>query len=159
MASESDLQAANRLTTGFLAAGVVVFATAVALVALAALTPVDTAGDLGNLESRGLDLAAWSESRAEVDPLLRRMAGRRLIRPPEVQAAVKDTGLAGRLIKRLTLEGVVQIGQDFAAYIRVDKKSLETVRQGQNVLDFVVERIEPGKVTLSLQGVEVVLAH
>jgi len=87
------------------------------------------------------------------------MAGKELVKPPQVHAAVKDSGLAGKLAKRLKLEGVVQADEGYSAYIRVDNKALETVRQGQKVLDFTVARIEPGAVTLSLEGVEVVVTH
>jgi hypothetical protein len=76
-----------------------------------------------------------------------------------VQAAVKDTGVAQQLLKKLQLQGVAKMGDRFVAYVSVDKQSVVTVRDGDAVLDFLVESIEPGCVTLSLQGVLVRLQH
>lgn len=95
----------------------------------------------------------------DIEGLLVKMAGVRLIRPAQVRAAVKDTGLAKRLLKRLKLQGVVDMGGEAVAYIQIEKQGVATVKRGQTIMDFVVEKIEPGKVTLSLQGVVVELSH
>jgi hypothetical protein len=95
----------------------------------------------------------------QVEPLLAKMAGRRLVRPAQVQAAVKDTGAAARLLAKLNLQGVVDIGGELVAYIQVDKRSVKTVRKGEKVLELTVEEIQPGSVKLSLEGVVVELSH
>jgi hypothetical protein len=94
-----------------------------------------------------------------LQPLLVKMAGWRLIKPAQVQAAVKDNGLAQTLLKKLKLQGVIQVGSTLTAYIDVEKQGTQTVKQGEKILDFIVQRIEPGAVTLSLEGVEVTLGH
>ena len=124
----------------------------------AALAPVHVAGASAAV-TRAKPLCPLPAVGQDLRPLLMKMAGRRLIRPGQVKAAVKDSGAAERLLKKLKLQGVVQTGADLVAYIRVDKEGTKSVREGQKVLDFVVARIEPGKVTLTLQGVEVVLGH
>jgi hypothetical protein len=92
-------------------------------------------------------------------PLLERMAGLRLIRPAQVRAAVMDSGAAARMLKKLKLQGVVHTGQTPVAYIKIDGGGTVAARRGDTVLDLVVERIDPGKVTLSLEGVIVELVH
>ncbi len=87
-----------------------------------------------------------------LQPLLVKMAA-------QVQAAVKDNGLAQTLLKKLKLQGVIQVGSTLTAYIDVEKQGTQTVKQGEKILDFIVQRIEPGAVTLSLEGVEVTLGH
>jgi hypothetical protein len=93
----------------------------------------------------------------DLRPLLVKVTGRTLIRPAEVQAAVKSDGTAERLVKQLKLEGVVTMGGTSVAYIRVKQDGLKAVREGDSVLEFSVKRVEPDKVTLSLQGVTVPL--
>lgn len=95
----------------------------------------------------------------DVNPLLGQMAGRRLIRPAQVQAAVRDTGAAQRLLGQLKLQGVVQMGDSHVAYVRIEKRGTQTVRKGDRLLEFVVESVEPGTVGLSLEGVQVALSH
>ena len=62
-------------------------------------------------------------------------------------------------MKRLKLQGVVHIGVEVIAYIEVGedgakgKATVRRVREGENVLSFTVETIEPGSVTLMLDGV------
>jgi hypothetical protein len=87
------------------------------------------------------------------------MAAAFLIKPSQVQAAVKDDGTAGRLAKQLKLQGIVQIGDELVAYVQVEKAGVKTVRKGQTLLDFLVEDIEAGKIKLSWQGVIVFLEH
>ena len=100
-----------------------------------------------------------STTRPGLQPLLSRMAGVVLIRPAAVQAAVKNDGTAERLLKKLKLCGVVELGEERVAYVQVEKEGVRTVRKGQRLLDFVVEDIEGGKLTWSLEGVVVVLDH
>jgi hypothetical protein len=100
-----------------------------------------------------------TEIPTNIQSLLVKIASRRLIMPSQVKAAVKDTGVARKLLEKLKLRGVVQIGADQVAYIRVEKKTTRKVREGEKLLSFVVKKIESGKVVLSLEGVEVVLRH
>jgi hypothetical protein len=99
------------------------------------------------------------ETRQDLQQLLVKMAGWRLIKPAQVQAAVKNTGLAQTLAKKLKLQGVIQVGSTLTAYIQVEKQGTQTVKQGDKLLDFLVQKIDPGVVTLSLEGVEVTLGH
>ena len=98
-------------------------------------------------------------TKPNLSSLLEKMAGRGLIRPPQVVAAVKDTGAAARLAKSLKLQGVVELGGSLVAYIEVEKRRVQALRKGETVLGFVVRDIGPGRVTLSLEGVEVILGH
>jgi len=94
-----------------------------------------------------------------LDPLLSRLSGRRLIRAAEVQAAVKDSGVAQRLLAHLKLQGIVQIQGAYVAYVQVDDTGVRAVRANDSLLDFLVESVEPGVVKLSLEGVHVNLAY
>ncbi len=106
-----------------------------------------TLGPLSSREPRSLDL------------ILGKITERRLIRASQLQAAVKDSGVAKQLAKKLKLQGVVQMGDYLVAYIQVDRGVVKSVRKNEKVLDMIVEQIEPDRVTLSLDGVEVVLTH
>ena len=158
MIAESGLRRAERLSYRFKIAafGSLVVACALLLVALAVPIAPDVAMSktVDNTQSKPMPL-----ERRDLEPLLARMAGVRFIRPTQVQAAVKDSGAAKQLAKKLKLQGVVEMGETLVAYIQVDKQGVKTVRKGDAVLDFIVEGIQSGKVTLSLQGVEVVLQH
>lgn len=129
---------------------------ALGMVAFAWAFPVD-ANVQNRSSGRRKELEPLPAVGADVRPLLAKMAGTRLIRAAQVQAAVKDTGAADRLAKRLSLEGIADIAGTHVAYIRVEKKGVQSVKQGDTVLDFVVEKIVSNRVTLSLQGVQVVL--
>jgi hypothetical protein len=129
------------------------FCVTMAVVSVYPASPVDDTTRRGSVPS----FPAGGE---DVQPLLAKIAGSRLIRGARIQAAVKDSGAAGRLVKRLRLQGVIQAGSGPMAYILVDKDpAAKAVHEGESVLDFVVEKIEPSRVTLSLEGVEVVLGH
>lgn len=95
----------------------------------------------------------------KMEELLRKVSDRRLIRPAQIQAAVKDNGVAEKMAKNLKLRGVVQLGKDMVAYVEVGKFGVKSVHSGEKVLEFVVEDIQPGLVTLSLNGVNVVLRN
>ena len=152
----------RRAALGRIAKGGIVAAGLSGLLALGAiLVPIEAE------KSRGANLRA-SERDFQIDgsgqsPELRSVAAKiatmELMRPARIQAAVKDDGTAQRLAKLLKLQGVVLMGDEFVAYIQVDKEGLQTVRERQTVSEFVVEKIEPGRVTLSLQGVTVVLGR
>ena len=82
--------------------------------------------------------------------------GPRLGRPKEGH---RRAGAAQRLVERLNLQGVVQMAGASVAYIRVDEGQVKSVRKGEKILDLAVDKVEPGKVTLSLEGVVVELSH
>jgi hypothetical protein len=94
------------------------------------------------------------------EPLLGKIAGRRhLIRAALVQAAVRDTGAAQKLLATLKLQGVVRVSGQYVAYVSVEKNGTATVHQGDTLSRFIVEKIEPGHLVLSLEGVTVTLNH
>ena len=102
------------------------------------------------------------EIRAEapdLQPLLAKVAGSRLIRPAQVQPAVKDTGAAQELLERLKLQSIVRAGAEPIAYVRVKDSGVQKVRRGGHLLDFLVEEIESGQVKLQLDGVVVDLTY
>jgi len=146
-------------TTGYIRLGMSAVAVggAVVLVWLS-LGPIAAASsNYGNESIRRLpviDLAA-----RDTQGLVRQVAGRRLIEPPQIQAAVRDTGAAQRLLKQLTLQGVVNLGGTMVAYIGVRNGNVQTLPEGGKVLQFVVKEIQPGHVTLTLDGVDVMLTH
>lgn len=128
------------------------------ILVLSLLWPLEREAD-GHTKHNNREIQTNPQEIADIQALLRSMAGRRLIRPSQVQAAVKDTGLADRLAKKLKLQGIVQMGGTLVAYIQVEKQGVKGVRQGDQILDFRIEKIESGKVTLSLQGIQIVLQH
>ena len=138
--------------------GVMLLIGVVAVVG-AAVWPLPTDGVSGGdgrpgravpkLDDRGGASAGWYES----------LTGSRLIRPAQVQAAVKDTGAAERLLRQLKLQSVVEMDGEATAYVRVDQRGVQTVRAGGRLLDFLVESIRPGEVRLSLDGVVVALHY
>ena len=105
------------------------------------------------------DLGSWEAAEPQMEHLLVQIASRRLIKPSQVKAAVKDSGTAEQLLKKLKLRGVVKMGASRIAYISIEKQGTKKVQQGDKLLGFVIENITMGKVTLSLQGVEVILTH
>ena len=94
-----------------------------------------------------------------MDVLLTKTAGVRLIRPSNALAAVKDNGVAKKLLARMKLQGVTELAGTPVAYIGIEKMGTQTVKVGDSVLDFQVQAINPGQVTLSLDGVIVDLKY
>lgn len=138
--------------------GLVAFAVGVAAMVAAAAWPIP--GD-AELESMGgvSRVPEAPEAAVTAADLARAVAGRRLIRPSQVRAAVKDTGLAARLLERLKLQSVVQMHGESVAYVKVENGGVKSVRAGGRLLDFEVRQVEPGRVVLVLEGVEAVLSH
>ncbi len=156
MQTESAIRSAYELMKWLRVLAVGMSSVAAILLAAAVLWPVDAA-------EVGLDMAVAEafgpiavETR-DLDALLRETAGRDMIRPPQAQAAVKDTGLAARLAKKLDLQGVVQMQDRLIAYIQIKEIGVTTVSQGDTILEFNVKEVVPGRVTLTLEGVEVSL--
>jgi hypothetical protein len=99
------------------------------------------------------------DQRVDAANLGRALAGRRLLEPAEINAAVKDSGTAQDLLTRLRLQGTVQLGGQPVAYVMVEDQGVKVVRAGERLLDFEVEKVEAGRVELSLQGVRVTLSY
>lgn len=158
MAGNNSIGQSKRLINRFLTVSFVLVTTTLVLVITVLVVPIKIESDAEGIDLAG-QLEPLTDTQRNVEPLLQKMAGRRLIRPSQVKAAVKDTGAAAQLLKKLRLQGVVQIGPDQVAYIRVEKQGTRKVKCGEKLLEFVVQKIEPGRITLSLEGVEVMLKH
>lgn len=158
MVREPSIQGKQRLIQRAVPAAWGILMLAAVLLLMAILWPIEPQGEARDVSSMN-SLPFRSDLQQDLRPLLVKMAGVRLIRPAQIQAAVKDTGTAKALLAKLKLQGVVRMGDDFVAYIQVEGQSSQSVREGGSVLDFVVQGVEPGKVTLALQGVQVELAH
>ncbi len=148
----------QRASTAVLALAGAVLLSGAAFVAWAALCPIEPVVDVPDAGARiARDPAAGGSG--EIEPLVREVAARDLVRPAQVLAAVKDTGAAQSLLKRLQLEGVCDTGSGAVAYVCVDGKEHLSVRRGDALLSFAVADVESGRVTLSLEGVEVTLGY
>ena len=158
MAAEFMLPAGQKLINRFLMGSIVLLLVGLGLVLAAALMPVQI--DVGKTaEKQDYQIQLASATPPKIRSLQVKMAGRQLIRPSQAKAAVKDSGAAQKLLKKLKLLGVVQIDKERLAYISIDRQGTKSVRCGEQILGLAVQKIEPGRVTLSLQGVEVVLSH
>jgi len=158
MTSQVDIRRTMTTSRRLVVAGLVLLGLSLIAVVFASVMPIGG-------EYRPVNVAAEEglcgpvlES-PDLDGLLRTMAGRRLIRPSQVLAAVKDSGAASKLLNKLKLQGIVKITDELVAYVQVDSQGTRTVRAGDKLLDFVVKDIGSGQVTLSLEGVEVSLSH
>lgn len=161
MSAPGDLDNPRETARRVAMAGIVAAVVAIALLLVAIVAPIVNMnpGDEGKgVASREL-LKDRSSQTVELRTLATKVASMELMRPARVQAAVKDDGTALRLAKSLKLQGVAQIGDEYVAYIQVEKEGLAAVRERQELLQFTVEKIEPGRVTLSLQGVRVLLGR
>jgi hypothetical protein len=139
---------------------------AAAGVAAAALLPVRVEAGANAAVARRVP--AMPPPPEDVRPLMAKAAGRHLVMPAQGLAPVKDTGAAAKLLERLKLQGVVQLGGEYVAYVAV-KSGAEatksrrggggslTVRKDDRVLGFTVKEVAPGKVTLDLDNVIVEL--
>jgi len=158
MTSQADIRRAMVISRCVVVAGAVVLGLSLVTVVIAAVIPIGGDHEPVNVVAEE-GLGRPVVSAPDTDGLLREMAGRRLIRPSQALAAVKDSGAASKLLGKLKLQGVVRTADRLIAYVQVDKQGTKTVRTGDKLLDFVVKNVEPGKVTLSLEGVEVSLSH
>jgi hypothetical protein len=160
MVNESHIRVAGRIARRLAQASLALAALSVAAVAAAIVWPIAPAEHLASV-AKGEGFAPIADSKQNLQGVLDRLSSRQtpLISPPQVQAAVKDSGSAAKLVKRLKLQGIVQIGGGYVAYVQVEEQGLKTVKKGESLLDFVVQEVAPGKVVLSLEGVEVVLGH
>ena len=157
MTDESNLHSAARLAGAFMFVGVGLLILAVAGLAWASFAPLNH-GEETTRAVADERVSKMPDTSVELKDLLWKMAGNYLIRPAQVTAAVKDSGAAASLAKKLKLEGIVEMGGELCAYIRINKSSRKVV-VNDTILEFVVAKIEPGKVTLDLDGVRVKLEH
>jgi len=129
------------------------------MVLLAGLIPIKSHPSLIDEKGNGRRIEPIPQGQPELLSLMRQMAGRRLIKPAQIKAAVKDSGVAGRLAKKLKLQGIVQMGGKPIAYVKVEKQGVKSVRRGDKLLEFLVEKIEPDQVILNLDGVQIKLQN
>tara|TARA_B100000614_G_C14332253_1_gene405256 strand:+ start:155 stop:637 length:483 start_codon:yes stop_codon:yes gene_type:complete len=129
------------------------------LVLLALLWPTHSDASGSYMASHRNEVPELVAPDSQLKTILAKVAGSRLIRPAQIQAAVKDTGAAQRLLSRLKLQSIVQMGSEPVAYVRVQGGSVQTVRRGGHLLDFVVDEIANGNVKLTLDGVSVDLTY
>lgn len=147
-----------RLIGRFRLVGVIVLAAGLACLAVAALTPVDAElREAGHSSAR--PFSPLPQPGADASDAMAKVAGSRLIRPAQMLAPVRDSGVAAELAKRLQLTGVIQSPQGLVAYVQPEKQPVLAVREGQKVQEFVVEKIEPNQVILTLDGVAVTLTN
>ncbi len=158
MHREIDLNRGRAMAKVLFVGGSALLAMSFVLFLAALLWPIRSATQEHNATSR-LQVALLDAPKQQTDGLFKKMAGRRLMRPSQIQAAVKDDGRAEKLLKALKLQGVVQLGTDYVAYVQIDKQGVRAIRSGETILGFSVENIEPGKVTLLLEGVQIFLSH
>ena len=158
MTSERQLHAADRLSLWLPRGAGVLIVVAVVTVLGSALVEIDADSSVTADGGKTRPILA-ADAMPSIASLKAQIARRRLIRPPEVKAAVKDSGAAQRLLEQLKLQGVVRMGQEYVAYVKVAERPVRSVRKGEKLLEFDVENVTPGRVVLSLQGVEVILEH
>ena len=159
MAPSDALIVKERVARRLLRAALAVFGLACIALVGAATVPINVAVEESpSATTRAID-AANSSDTANLRPLLIKLATSELLRPAQLQAAVKDDGTAQQLLKSLKLQGIIEMEQKNVAYIQVEKQGVKTVRVGETISEFTVEKIEPNRVTLSYRGVIVILGH
>ena len=158
MPNNPAIKTASRIANRLKVVGLVSVVLAVCGLASALLWQIESA-DGDSQAARRKRFVPSPATPRDVDALLVKMAGRVLIRPAQVKAAVKDTGAAARLVKQLKLRGVVEMPDGLVAYIELASEGVRDVRKGDRVLVFEVKDLQPGAVTLTLDGVEVQLKN
>lgn len=158
MADELSLKKHAAAVRRFIGVGVAALGLSVALVLAAALVPMQSRASGSSMAGREA-VPTIPRSDPDLHQLLVKVAGSRLIRPAQVQPAVKDDGAAQELLARLTLQSIVQLGGEPVAYVRIENKGVQTLKEGGRILAFVVEEIKGGRIKLSLDGVMVNLTY
>ncbi len=156
MAKRLSASDAKKISEKLRLFGIIVVILSVLLVLAGSMYPINTDTQPPSRRKAG-DFEPLSEVRADLVSLFGKMVGRRLIKPSQIKAAVKNTGAAARLLKKLKLQGIVQMGGSSVAYIKVEKKGVKSIRQGDKLLEFVVTKVKSNHVVLELDGVEVKL--
>jgi len=138
--------------------GLVFAALSLAAVAAAILTPLPSHKAGGSSQAPGRVPAIHPPPKSS-GSLQARITGQvqEMIRPLQGIAAVKDDGAAAKMASRLQLQGIVNMGGQFVAYVCVDKGSVVAIKTGGTILEFSVLRVEEKTVTLCREGVQVVL--
>jgi len=154
MTEDRLAKVSRRAMTG----GLVFAALSLAVVAAAILTPLPNqeTGASGQAPQR---VPAIQPSRRSWGDLQARIARQvqEMIRPLQGIAAVKDDGAAAKMASRLQLQGIVNMGGQFIAYVSVDKGPVVAIKTGGTILEFSVLRVGERTVTLCREGVQVVL--
>ena len=78
--------------------------------------------------------------------------GRTLIRPPQIEAAIKKTGTAAKLANKFRLHGVASIGGEYVAYLHEPSTGTTPVRVGDSIQVFDISEVTATSVVLSLDG-------
>jgi hypothetical protein len=142
----------------FLWFSIIFAATAMVLVILSVLMSIPI-----EVEAEGSEIVRQftmlQTEKPSIQSLQTKIVNRNLIKPSQAKAAVKNSGAAEQLLKKLKLQGVVQLGSQKVAYIQVEKQGTQKVQAGGKLLGFDVKEVDTGKVVLSLEGVEVELTH
>ena len=158
MPSEREMRSIEHIGQRCWQVGILLIALALVAILIASLLPISASSDSAYIPRHNQsDLLLPSDE--DVKAMKAEMAGRRLVRPLQIRAAVRDTGAAAKLLERLKLCGIVQVGDERVAYIQIGNNGLATVRAGQNVSEFVVKSVNKSDVVLSLEGVEAVLQY
>ena len=162
--SQKEYTPERRFIEVMLRAALAVCVLAGLLLVAAAAYPIE-AGVNTDLQTND-DLRPLPPTDSNIQPLVRLMAGSRLIRPSQVQPAVKDNGAAQRMLEQLRLTGILELGGDRVAYIEVLKggqkggaAETRAVRTNEKILEFTVDAVEQDQVTLNLEGVIVPLRY
>jgi len=158
MDSDANIRSSRTLANWFLTVALLGLLVAAGLSVYAVCVPLNPSSPGHISASRRWAMPTRTDA-SDADALVARIAGNPLIRPAQVTAAVKDSGAAQRLLKKLRLHGVTQVGSQRTAYIEVGGKSVAKVRRGDEVLGLVVERVDASEVVLSLEGVLVTLRN
>lgn len=160
MGSDASPRLGRGLVRVCLAASIVLLVLSVTGLALAATWPLGDLAASGTLPARGGGSARPAPtSGRDTGALAAALAGRRFIRPPQIQPAVKDTGLAKRLLTKLKLVGIVSTDGTARAYVSAQQGDVQTVAAGDALLDFTVVEIGSSYVKLELDGVPVKLTY
>ena len=157
---ESQIRAAGGVARRAAQAAVCLAALSVLAVAAALVWPVAAAYSAA-APARSGAVSSQPAGVQDLQTVLDCLTARRrpLVSPAQVQAAVKDTGAAAKLAKKLKFQGIIQVDDGYVAYVQTEEEGLRTLRKGDAILDFVVRDVGADKVVLSLEGVEVMLGH
>lgn len=159
MEADVNLVELRRTARRLRLAGLLSALVAVGLLLVAAVAPLPTELEHTAAKSRR-SIQPLPTLELNLGPLMAAVASRTLIRPSQVQAAVKNTGVAAELLKQIKLQGVMTMGDDVVAYIQVKDRGVKPVREHEEIGGLVVDHIDPsGRVQLSLDGVVVQLTH
>jgi len=148
-----------KLSSRAMAVGLILLALSLATVAAAVFWPLSLEATAGS-NARLQRIPSIPESHKSWTDLQTTIMNQdhELIKPLQSIAAVKDDGAAARMAQRLKLQGIVYMGGQYVAYVAVDKDpSAASLKAGMTVLEFTVVSVEASTITLSREGVQIVL--